>query len=120
MKFKVDENLPDEVVGALRAAGHDAISIATQDLSGTDDNTIAARITQEERCLVTLDLGFGDIRAYPPTAYKGIIAVRAKRQDKATVLSLVQRLMPRLATEPIAGKLWIVEEDRIRIRGETG
>jgi hypothetical protein len=34
MKFKVDENLPQEVAGILRGSGHDAVSVFDQALSG--------------------------------------------------------------------------------------
>lgn len=39
MKFKVDENLPEEVVTALRAHGHDTLSVAGQGLAGKDDQS---------------------------------------------------------------------------------
>ncbi|MEW5717018.1 MAG: DUF5615 family PIN-like protein [Chloroflexota bacterium] len=119
MKFKVDENLPEEVVAELRAHKHDAMSVANQGLAGKDDAVVAARVRDEARCLIRLDLDFSDLRAYPPSDYHGIVVIRSKKQDKTTVLALVKRFVPLLATEPVAGKLWIVEEDRIRIRGET-
>ena len=45
-----------------------------------------------------------------------MIVLRLKRQDKITVLALVERAIPLLASEPLAGRLWIVEPDRVRIR----
>jgi hypothetical protein len=44
------------------------------------------------------------------------IVLRSKRQDKPTVLALAERFIPLIAIEPLAGKLWIVEADRVRIR----
>ena len=35
MKFKVDENLPADLADLLRSAGHDAITVANQNLSGS-------------------------------------------------------------------------------------
>lgn len=119
MKFKVDENLPEEVVTELRAHKHDVMSVADQGLAGKDDAVVAARVRDEARCLITLDLDFGDLRAYPPSDYHGLIVIRSKKQDKATVLSLVRKFIPLLATELVVKRLWIVEEDRVRIRGET-
>ncbi len=120
MKFKIDENLPNEITEVLNAAGHNAVSVQAQNLSGAEDAAIASRIAQEERCLITLDLGFADIRAYPPGLYSGLVVLRSKKQDKHTVLSLLHGLVPLLASETLAGRLWIVEEDRVRIRGESG
>ena len=37
--------------------------------------------------------------------------------DEPRVLSLLQRLLPVLENEPLVGKLWIVEESSIRVRG---
>ena len=65
--------------------------------------------------LVTLDLDFSNIRAYPPDQHPGIVVLRSEHHDKTSVLALVARAIPLLATEPIAGKLWIVEADRVRI-----
>ncbi|MCX7839590.1 MAG: DUF5615 family PIN-like protein, partial [Anaerolineae bacterium] len=97
---------------------HDVTSVAEQGLVGKDDATIAARVRDEARCLITLDLDFSNLRAYPPSDYHGIIVIRSKKQDKATVLALVKKFAPLLDRESVIGKLWIVEEDRIRIRGD--
>ena len=37
MKFKTDENLPQEICTLLSAAGHDAKSIYDQQLTGSPD-----------------------------------------------------------------------------------
>jgi predicted nuclease of predicted toxin-antitoxin system len=114
--FKIDENLPVETADLLRAAGHNAETVHDESLTGADDPVLAVRVRSEGRVLVTLDLGFSDIRAYPPLDYPGIIVLRSKRQDKQTVLALVARFIPLIAIEPLARKLWIVEADRVRIR----
>lgn len=119
MRFKIDENLPVQVAEVLNSAGRDALTVHDQHLSGAGDDKIGRRIIEENRSLVTLDLGFGDIRAYPPQQYQGIVVLRAKRLDRDTILSLIHRLIPALLKETLSGALWIVEEDRIRIRGET-
>jgi predicted nuclease of predicted toxin-antitoxin system len=119
MKFKVDENLPEEIVVELCTAGHDATSVREQGLAGTDDAVIATHIQAEERGLITLDLGFGDIRAYAPSKYHGIILIRTKKQDKQTILALSRRFIPKINAESLVGKLWIVEEDRIRVRDDS-
>ncbi len=66
---------------------------------------------------MTLDLGFADIRTYPPGEYHGLIVLRLKRQDKAYVIDTLEQLLPILEAEPLASRLWIVEEERVRIRG---
>lgn len=114
--FKVDENLPVEVAQILTEAGHDAVTVPAQKMKGKGDPRLAIVCQQECRAIVTLDLDFGDIRAYPPASYSGIVVLRLWRQDKPRILSVLRRLLTTLQQETLAGKLWIVEESRIRIR----
>lgn len=116
MKFKTGENLPVEVAGLLQDAGYDAVSVFDQELSGEIDRTIAHVCQQEQRVLLTLDLDFADIRAYPPQQYAGIVVLRSRRQDKQVVLALAERVVKALKSEALSQKLWIVDEPRIRIR----
>ncbi|MCO6449277.1 MAG: DUF5615 family PIN-like protein [Caldilineales bacterium] len=116
MRFKVDENLPAEIAARLSEQGYDATTVLEQGLGGSADDEIASICQQEKRVLITLDVGFSDIRTYPPTQYPGIIVLRLTLQDKAHVLAVVENLLPILIDEPLASTLWIVEEDRIRIR----
>ena len=78
---------------------------------------MAAVCQQEERVVVTLDLDFADIRTYPPADHAGIIVFRLTLLDKFHVLSVLRRLLSILDQEPLAGKLWIVDETSVRIRG---
>jgi len=117
VRFKVDENLPQEVAQLLCENGHDAFSVFDQTLSGEEDPTVFEVCQDERRVLVTLDLDFANIQAYPPAATAGIVVLRLARQDKPRVLQVIQKLIPALVETAVSQKLWIVEEDRIRIRG---
>lgn len=116
LKFKIDENLPVEVAEVLGSAGHDAATVMDQHLVGQSDSQLAHICQQEVRVIVTLDLDFSDIRAYPPADYAGIIVLRISRLDKHRLLNAIHRLLTVLQQEPLAGKLWIVEDSRVRIR----
>jgi predicted nuclease of predicted toxin-antitoxin system len=116
MRFKVDENLPVEAADLLRMNGHDALTVFEQSMRGHPDADVAAVCKAEKRALITLDVDFAEIRAYAPEDYSGILVLRARLQDKATVLDLISRTLPLLATEPLEGHLWIVDEGSIRIR----
>jgi len=70
----------------------------------------------DARNLVTLDLDFADLRFYPPRSHPGFIVVRAKQQDTASLISLMERLVSVLKERSVGGQLWIVEPDRIRYR----
>jgi len=116
MRFKIDENLPAESAELLRDAGHDGLTIHDQGMVGNPDAQVASVCQSEQRALLTLDLDFADIRTYPPAEHHGIVVLRPKNQAKATVLRLLQQLMPLLPREPLAGNLWILQENGLRIR----
>lgn len=116
-KFKLDENLPVEAAALLSGAKHDAVTVVEQGLGGKADSDLARACQSEQRAIVTLDLDFADVRQYPPGDTAGIIVFRLARLDKQRVLNTFERLLPILASETLTGKLWIVEETRVRIRG---
>lgn len=119
MKFKIDENLPLELSDLLTAAGHEAQTVYQEGLQGKPDTTVIDVCRQEDRVIITLDQDFSDIRAYPPKEYPGLIVLRPHWQDKPHVLALFKReVLPRLATEPLAHRLWTVEETRLRIHDD--
>ncbi len=116
-RFKIDENLPSDVGAILRAAGFDAVHVLEQGMGGKSDPHVADVCRSERRTILTLDLGFADIRSYPPGEYPGIVVLRLHRQDRDRVMQSVRRLVPLLARETTDGHLWIVEEEEVRIRG---
>lgn len=116
MKLKTDENLPIEAAATLREAGFDAETVRDEALSGSADEILADRVRSEARVLVTPDLDFANIHAYPPDHHAGIIVLRPNRQDKATVVALLRRTIAVLQERSPVGELWIVQRDRIRFR----
>jgi predicted nuclease of predicted toxin-antitoxin system len=116
MRFKVDENLPQEVAEQLRKVGYDAATVLQQGIGGTRDATLWAICQEEGRVLMTLDLDFADIRVYPPEEASGIIVLRLRQQDKPSVVAVLKRLIPFLDQEPLDRHLWIVDEQHVRIR----
>jgi predicted nuclease of predicted toxin-antitoxin system len=116
MRFKVDENLPIEVAELLIAGAHDAVTVNDEGLQGTSDARLAEICQAEDRVLVTLDIGFADIRNYPPQSLPGLIVLRLGSLDRNHILDTMRRTMPLMGKEPLAQHLWIVEETQIRIR----
>lgn len=116
MKCKVDENLPREVAETLRSRGHDAQTVREEALSGSDDDRLLSVCRAESRTLLTLDTDFADIRRYEPKNTPGLIVFRLKRQDKPFLVEMTDRLCGVFKHENPNGKLWIVDEKKIRIR----
>jgi predicted nuclease of predicted toxin-antitoxin system len=116
MRFKIDEHLPVEITELLDQHQHDAVTVADESMSGAVDPDVAHVCQKEARALITLDLDFSDIRAYPPEEYQGIIVFRPGLQSITTLVRLTARIIPLLDQEPLIGHLWIVEDHQVRIR----
>ena len=115
MRFKLDENMPKEACQLLCDGGHDACTVLDQGLRGSRDEEVSSVCKREERVLLTLDSDFADIRVLP-SQQPGVIVLSVKRQSKPTILGLVQRILPLLTTQPLAGYLWIVTQKTVRVR----
>ena len=116
LRFKLDENIPVRAVAALRTGGHDVETVEMEGLAGAADGAILAACIAEERVLVTLDLDFADIRAYPPGSHKGVWVLRPPQQTFNSVVALIEAGVRLSATERTAGQLWVIDERRVRIR----
>ena len=114
--FKVDENLPEDLLALLRRLKHDAHGVHQESLNGKPDETVAKACQREQRCLITLDLDFADVRRYPPREFAGLMVLRCSRQDKAHVLAIAERMLQLLDEQPLAQRLWIVDDATVRIR----
>ncbi len=89
-----------------------------QHLGGENDPKIASICRVEKRVLITLDTDLSDIRTYPPGKFAGIVVLRLQRQDKVHVMNVFTSLVDLFSKEQLKSHLWIVDEKRIRIRGE--
>lgn len=116
MKFKLDENVAASAGQLLTAAGHDVATVRQQGLTGMPDSHIAAVCRAEGRALVTEDLDFSDIRAYPPAEHPGILVLRLASPDRNAVRRAIGTFLAQLDPDDLPGKLVIIDADRIRIR----
>ena len=118
MKLKVDENLPAAATALLRSAGHDVSSVVDEGLVGAPDDAVLSAAAREDRVLLTLDRGLGDLRANPPGSHPGIVVFRLRNQDAGTVRDSIDRLVEQVDLRDLAGCNVIVEEARLRVRRE--
>src|SRR5574338_973702 len=93
LKAKIDENIPLRVGQPLAQHGHDVSTVRDEGLSGAPDRAVFDAIVRERRMLVTLDRGFGDIRAYPPGSNEGIIILRCADQSAGSVARVCEELL---------------------------
>src|SRR6267378_1630689 len=114
-----DQCVPKEISDALRRRGHDVTVLREVLPIRSPDPEVIAKAQELDAILVSLNGDFADIVTYPPTAYRGIVAIQLKNHPE-TIPSLMERLATFLAANPnqtfYHGKLFIVEPHRIRIR----
>ena len=114
-KFKTDENLPMEVAELLSANGHDAMT-----RSGNGWSYRRCTVGTMPRRRAGNRYVRPGLRRYPCLSAGRPLwnrSLRLERQDKPYVMEVFERLVPKFDDEPLAGKLWIVNEETIRIRG---
>ena len=116
MRFKLDENLPAELLGDLRLAGHEAQTAPEEGLTGAPDPVLAERARREGRVLLTMDKGIADVRAFPPEQYAGIILFRPPSSGRGVVLAFIRRHLSSILGADPTGHLLVVSERGIRIR----
>ena len=115
MRLKLDENLGARTAEFFRSAGHDVTTVPSQNLYSSSDKNLLETCRVEKRCLVTLDLEFGNPLLFKPSDYEGITVLRIpSKPTPDDLLRAVRTLVGGLARKEIKGKLWIIQRGRIR------
>lgn len=112
MRLKLDENVHTDVAGALRAQGHDVLTVHDQGLAGRPDADLARAVRAEERGLITFDLDFADPRLWPPAQFAGLVILRLGAPTAMNQIAAITRFFAETTT--VSGRLWIVEHTRAR------
>jgi predicted nuclease of predicted toxin-antitoxin system len=116
VKLKLDENLGRGALAAMEAAGHDVSTVHLQRMAGATDDAVFKACSDEQRVLLTLDLDFANPLTYDPPPTAGVAVFRLpKDHGPSDVLAAIERLLDALAKHDIAGCLWVVRKDRVRV-----
>jgi len=119
VKLKLDENLGKQCAVLLRSAGHDVTTVVEEDVCSAPDGTVIEACRAEGRCLVTLDLDFGNPLLFRPSEYSGIALLRLPPKPTPRDLAwAVTTLAGGLARDSIRGKLWVIQSGRLRVYQE--
>jgi predicted nuclease of predicted toxin-antitoxin system len=113
VQFLADENIPSQVIRALRDRGFDLASVR-EVAPGMADERILAWAQREKRVLVTLDKDFGELafRANLPVE-SGVILVR---YSSASPMVLATALVSILASRSDwNGHFSVIESTRVRM-----
>jgi len=116
VKIKLDENLHLALAEVLRSSGHDVETVADEDLLGASDAVVIRAATAEDRLLITLDRGFGDLRTYPPGSHAGILVLRLDDHSLPGMTSAFERLLADNAFVQLAGCVAVLRDGALRVR----
>ena len=119
MKFKLDENLGHGAAEVLRLAGHDVATVVEQSICSSPDSELIDVCRREERCLVTMDVEFGNPFMFKPSQYSGIALLRLPHKlGPNDIETAIRTLLGGLEKDQIVGKLWVIQLGRIRVYQE--
>ena len=119
MKFKLDENFGTSVKQRFSSHGYDAISVLDQKISGCSDDVLYKTCVAENRCLISLDKDFSDVKRFPAKNSAGIVVLRLSRNHSLNnIYKLLSVFFSEIKRSTIKDKLWVVEFNRIRVRSE--
>lgn len=116
MRIKLDENLPSSLVDLLSGHGHDVHTVADEALTGAADHDLLEAVSAEDRMILTLDRGFGDVRAYPPGSHPGIVVLRLPDTSPRRVRSAVERLVTTHDLDDVRGSIVVAHQETLRVR----
>ncbi|MFN7937448.1 MAG: DUF5615 family PIN-like protein [Bryobacteraceae bacterium] len=119
MRIKLDENLPLELANDLKRLGHDTDTVASEGLTGADDDVVGKEAARAERVLFTLDKGIANFQRYPGLRLSGVVLLRPDvvgRGAVGAVLEFIRGRLPMLLALELEGKLTVVGATRVRTR----
>lgn len=78
---------------------------------------MSATALETGRVLVTLDGDFANLLRYPPAGTPGIVRLRIHPPTEIAIDAALRFMISLLSQTNLAGKLAVIDERRIRIRG---
>ncbi len=82
LKFFADHCVPNTVIQALRNGGYRVFILREHIPRDSPDPVVIAKAQELNAILVSLNGYFADIVTYPPSDYKGIIALQVKNHPE--------------------------------------
>ena len=114
MRFLADESCDHSVVRALRTAGHDVRVSTELTTAGEDDANVIAAAGDEDRILLTEDRDFGRLVYAHGSPTAGIVYLRVRGPERASMGPLVVDVVARLG-DRLHGAFVVVTPGRVRI-----
>lgn len=116
MRFLADMGVSVRVADWLRSQGHDVAHLSVQGLHRISDEAVFAKAGEEERIVLTFDLGFGEIIARAHGRSTSVILFRVNDTSSSHVTRRLNRVFE-LSSDVLAeGAVIVVEDSRHRVR----
>jgi len=116
LRFLTDEDVPRSTARVLHDAGFDAVDVRDVGLRGKSDALVYTYAQQEQRLLITCDLGFSNILKFPPAESAGILVVRIP--DSEPIERFNHEILQAIIEigEGLRRRLAIIETGKVRLR----
>jgi predicted nuclease of predicted toxin-antitoxin system len=119
LRFFADHCISNSIIQELRDAGYEVLRLKDHISIESPDRLVLATAQELNSILLSLNGDFTNILVYPPSRYKGIIALQVKNHPEI-ILELMRRLLTYFSLNPemdtYKGILILVEVHRIRIQ----
>lgn len=114
MRLLANENVSGPIVAALRALGHDVLSVKER-TPGAKDRDVLAHAQADERLVVTFDKDFGElaVRSRLPSSC-GVVLLRL--HGASPDLDNARAVAALTSRDDWAGHFAVVTDDRVRLR----
>lgn len=116
MRIKLDENLPTDAVWKLNDLGHDVHTVEQERLVGHSDPEVWRTSQSEQRCLITQDLDFSDVRRFIPGEHFGVILIRLRSPSRRRLLQRILELFENEDPETWNKCFVVATDHKVRVR----
>jgi predicted nuclease of predicted toxin-antitoxin system len=119
LRFFADHCISNSIIQELRDAGYEVLRLKDHIPIESPDGLVLSTAQELNSILLSLNGDFTNILVYPPSRYKGIIALQVKNHPEI-IPQLMRRLLNHLSLNPdmdfYKGSLILLEVHRIRIQ----
>jgi predicted nuclease of predicted toxin-antitoxin system len=116
MKLKLDENLPEALVGELTTLGHKVDNVRLEGFAGQNDDNIWGAAQENGRFLITQDLDFSDIRKFAPGTHCGLMLVRLRNPGRKALAERIKEAFAVQDAESWARCFVLLTDHKLRVR----
>ena len=116
MRLLADLHISPRTVQFLRSLGHDVIRVNEILPVTAADEIIVVRAAQEECVILTQDLDLSAIIALAGRKTPSLISLRLSSSRIEYVNAVLQKVLPTIEQDVLAGMIIAVEDNRIRRR----